>query len=225
MRRIINFFIILVLLAAAIPAAVGSVRALPAMARLASHHWQTLAAFAGGFFVWWLLYLFFRTRDNYRFLETLDHELVHILFALLTGGNVKSANISSLGSGSVEVERSNALVSIAPYFLSLPLLVLPILYTGYGPKSAYIANLIAGWIVSYHILKTFDSLHPKQSDFAATTIPIAYILTLASLLVWLVGSLSLAETGLPGAKRFLIFLGHNFRDAPGWIMAMIAKYR
>jgi hypothetical protein len=64
-------------------------------------------------FISWLI-LFFSV-SNGRWVYVLGHELTHGLWALLSGGRVRSLKIHR-GGGEIVVTRSNSLVVLAPYF-------------------------------------------------------------------------------------------------------------
>lgn len=68
--------------------------------------------FAGGFLVWLVLFLTFpKPVRTY----VLAHELTHALWGLFMGARVSRLRVTSRG-GSVNVSKSNILITLAPYF-------------------------------------------------------------------------------------------------------------
>ena len=92
------------------------------------------------------------------------HELTHILWAMLFGGRAKKLEVSGSG-GKVLINRSNFLISLAPYFFPLYTMFFMVIYLiakiQYHP---YIAFFI-GASFSFHIALTLYSMKTDQSDF------------------------------------------------------------
>ncbi|MFP4465823.1 MAG: hypothetical protein ACLFP1_02095 [Candidatus Goldiibacteriota bacterium] len=98
------------------------------------------------------------------FVHVMAHELTHILWAMLFGGRAKKLEISGKG-GKVLINRSNFLISLAPYFFPLYTVFFMIIFliakVQYHP---YIAFFI-GASFSFHIALTLYSMRTDQSDF------------------------------------------------------------
>ncbi len=161
MKRILKFFISVLLL----PFAVGFVQSfyaqLLSIGKLSRQHYY----FIFGFLLYLLVqFCLFKPIRTYVF----GHELTHILWSLLFGGRVKSFKISKTG-GRVLLTRTNFLIRLAPYFFPLySILVLAMYYvlglfmtvTQYHP---YLLFLL-GFTLSFHLALTLHALRPTQKD-------------------------------------------------------------
>jgi hypothetical protein len=112
MKRVFKWFIGLLLVPLCIGATQSAVRLL-FLLHPSNSQWSTQSwAFILGFFLWIILYYSFpRPIRTY----VLGHELTHALWALFFGANVSKLRVSSKG-GSVYIDKSNFLITLAPYF-------------------------------------------------------------------------------------------------------------
>jgi len=98
------------------------------------------------------------------FMHVMAHELTHALFALAFGGTTKKLEVSDRG-GRVMINRSNFLISLAPYFIPLYTFIFMLIFViakeQYLP---YIAFLIGG-SMAFHLALTLFSMKSNQSDF------------------------------------------------------------
>lgn len=100
----------------------------------------------------------------------LEHELSHVLFALLSGIRVKAFSLNR-NSGYVKTERVNILIALAPYALPLYTLLLIGIYkimSRYFPHLflKYLFYSLFGLTLGFHILATMHYLQIYQPDLA-----------------------------------------------------------
>jgi hypothetical protein len=123
------------------------------------------AWFIGGFVVWLLLFAMFpRPVRTY----VLAHELTHALWGIMMGAKVSRLRVSHKG-GSVTLNKSNFLITLAPYFfpfytvLALGLYLLVELFVD---TSTYLPFWYAlfGLTWSFHLCFTLAALGTRQPD-------------------------------------------------------------
>ncbi len=114
------------------------------------------AGFAAYLFVHMLLY-------KPVFIHVMAHELTHALFAFAFGGKTKKLEVSDRG-GRVMINKSNFIISLAPYFIPLYTLVFMLIFViskeQYQP---YIAFFVGAGL-AFHIALTIFSMSTSQSD-------------------------------------------------------------
>ena len=183
----------------------GSVLALiDLLAQVASAPMPILP-FVGGFLVYALLWwLFFRQRVFGALFSTLEHELTHAIFALLTLHRVTGIRATWRSGGGLTIRgKGNWLITISPYFcptlcvlLFVPLVIVP------SDKIVWL-NALIGAALSYHLTSTWRETHLGQSDlqevgllFAWMFLPIANVAAFGVVL-------SFSHGGLDGLYVFL----------------------
>ena len=104
-------------------------------------------------------------------LSIFEHEITHMLFAVLTFHSPKDINIQrGIGGNFVFAGRGNWLIFIAPYFFptsAVLVMALGALYalTGEVMPVGYWAAF--GVMTGYHLISTLDEIHEGQTDFKA----------------------------------------------------------
>ncbi len=103
------------------------------------------------------------------FLAIAEHELTHMLFAVLTLHKPKGLDIDQDRGGSFSfVGEGNWLIALAPYFFPTFTFVLMVgtpLYLMFYPKLPAFYLTLFGIFIGYHFITTMFSIHPKQTDF------------------------------------------------------------
>ena len=103
------------------------------------------------------------------FLSILEHEVTHMIFALLTFHSPQDINIRpGVGGNFAFSGRGNWLIFIAPYFFptSAALVIAAgflYIFTGETPSNYY--WLVLGIMTGYHLVSTLDEIHVEQTDF------------------------------------------------------------
>lgn len=110
------------------------------------------------------------------------HELTHALFGLLTGSKVSKLKINE-DSASVNVSHPNLIVVLAPYIISLHVLLILFFYgctvIAFPNCGNIIHNFFAiliGLATSFHFIFTIISLTREQTDIKRSGYFISYLL-------------------------------------------------
>ncbi|NOS72382.1 MAG: hypothetical protein HOP33_20970 [Verrucomicrobia bacterium] len=122
------------------------------------------------------------------------HELTHAVWVWLFGGSVKRFKATSSG-GHVVVDKTNFLISLAPYFFPLyAALIVAVFVTGHliWNWSGYLAwfHLLIGVAYAFHVTLTAHVLRTEQSDITSQ----GYLF---SAVVIFLGNVSVLLIGLP----------------------------
>ena len=112
----------------------------------------------------------FLLKPNY--LYTLGHEMMHAIATFLCGGRVRSFKASKEG-GSVETTKTNAFITLSPYFVPTYTLFFSILYIVIPifikiPKLSTVYFFLAGFTLALHLVFTADVLKKDQPDVINT---------------------------------------------------------
>jgi len=143
--------------------------------------------------IWWL----FLKRTRISFFSTLEHELTHALFALLTLHPVTSIR-SAFWEGKGNIGRmtfrgnGNWLITISPYFFpAAPVVTCLIVSVLPNMLTEKTAGTLFGISLAYHFLSTWNETHRGQTDlrnvgfvFATAFLPCANIVAISLCLVW-----------------------------------------
>jgi hypothetical protein len=108
--------------------------------------------------------------------STLEHELTHALFAVLSFNSVKALNATGEHGGQVQISGpGNWLISIAPYFF--PTLSVAVVLTMSIAERHFQATLsgLLGYTVLYHLHSTWKETHREQSDLRKTGFLFAWL--------------------------------------------------
>lgn len=144
-------------------------------------------------------------------LYVIGHELTHAGFAWLSGVKVLSFRLHATG-GAVEVERTNWLITLAPYFFPIYTVVVLVTYLVCEQVLdirglTYFWMLILGLSWAFHMTFTGQMLTRRQSDieregyvFSAVVIVFFNLLVVVC---WLV-----CVADVPWTEVFTGFLGH-----------------
>jgi hypothetical protein len=180
------------------PVAVGAVFVLPGAlsavwalrVSIASHVDQALPVVVGAAAYLVAYWLVLRRRFMPSFFPVLEHELTHVLFALLTFHRVKGISVGWRGGGVTRiVGGANWLILIAPYFFPT-LSVAAAGLCALAPSNLRVpASGIFGATLGYHAISTWRETHREQTDlkvcgfaFAAMILPAANLVALGSVI-------------------------------------------
>ena len=158
-------FIIAVLL---LPVCAGAARAL----------WLVLRGGYGADTVWipllagaacWLV--IFAWLPKPMWIYVLGHELTHVLWTWLFGGQVKKMRVTSSG-GQVVISRTNFLITLAPYFFPLYAVIVVVVFAlgnWIWNWHGYLVwfHLCVGAAYALHVTLTFHTLQTRQSDITS----------------------------------------------------------
>jgi hypothetical protein len=109
---------------------------------------------------------------------TLEHELTHILFAVVTFHKITDLKASFTGNGHMHysgVGGGNWLITISPYFFpTFSAMVLSLSYLSKHQFDAFFLGLL-GFSIVYHIHSTYRETHYGQSDLKKVGIGYAWL--------------------------------------------------
>lgn len=163
--------------------------------------------FLGGLVLYTLLWWKWLREPSWgSLLSTLEHELTHALFALLTFHRVVGFRTTWRSGGHVKYRgRGNWLITSAPYFF--PTASLAVLIALIWVPRAYIpwVNGLLGVTMAYHITSTLSEVHPSQTDlqkvgfvFSFAFLPFVNVMAYSALLAFAhrgyVGAVALVES-------------------------------
>lgn len=106
------------------------------------------------------------------YVYTFGHEMTHVVTTWISGGGVKSFNVSKEG-GSVQTTKSNTFINLAPYFIPTYSLAVSVLYFVI-PLFFKLTNLSAiyfflmGFTLTLHLVFTAEALKIRQPDIIKT---------------------------------------------------------
>lgn len=103
-----------------------------------------------------------------RFLLILEHEMIHVLLAWLTGLKVERLEVNHKQDGGLAMIEApaNWLVALGPYFVPLALFLYAFVVHAL-PVGAEGLEIAMGAILGYELAANMRELHPRQTDFGA----------------------------------------------------------
>ncbi len=140
-----------------------------------------------GYFLLWLLIL---RKIPLSFLSTLEHELTHGLFALLTFNRITKIRATLNRGGAISYKgTANWLILLAPYFCPTVSIVVLLFGLIVNPSWHWLMDSLLGVSVAYHLTTTWCQTHSRQTDFrdagyifSTVFLPTANLLAYAAIL-------------------------------------------
>lgn len=193
---------------------------LPAMYRLWQvllyiyDHPQTYAMLLYGILayvlVWWF-WLRYSTMSEW--FSTLEHELTHAIFAILSLNRVTGLNATGHSGGVMNYQGyGNWIITLSPYFVPTLSLVILLLLT--LAKATYLPALlfVMGMTFAYHFLSTWRETHFNQPDLKESGWLFVWLfLPTANILMLLIVLTALPYDGL-STERSLGYLWQDLLD-------------
>lgn len=142
----------------------GMLYALSFVARDIAHHPKALLPLlvgAAAFLILWLVLLLPKASRHY--IVTLEHELTHILFSLLTLHRVGGVRASLVGGGHARYEgRGNWLIAIAPFVVPVFSLVVVLLASWvHQPR---VMSGVLGFTLTWNVIANWATTHRHHGD-------------------------------------------------------------
>lgn len=109
---------------------------------------------------------FFAIRQwKYQWLSTLEHELTHCLFAVLSGNRVTGLNVTLKEGGHMTfIGSENWLIDTSPYFFPTVTVILILLMPWLPALHSPAGQFFIGATLSYHLTSTWTETHSGQTD-------------------------------------------------------------
>jgi hypothetical protein len=168
-----------------------------------------------GLILWGLFALLFHLPPR---AYVIAHEFTHALFITLCGGSVKKISVGR-NSGYVLSDRSNFLVTLAPYLFPFyafawSLICLAVIFIWHPPHAEKVFWIGLGVGLGYHWSMTGRMLMTQQSDFSSQGYLFSFVLIILTNGIFLLGALMLLPSphGFPGrATAFLHAIAHSYQ--------------
>lgn len=147
---------------------------------------------------------FFRHRPFGTFFSTLEHELTHALFAILTLHRVTGIATSWNRGGRMSFRgEGNWLIAVAPYFFPTSAVAALIVSLFVDERWADVAEAALGIALGYHLTSTAQETHRHQTDLKLVGWPFALLFLPTANLIAFGALLSFALSGSVGLTAFL----------------------
>jgi len=174
--------------------------------RVFEHMYQHLADYSmllygiGIYVILWALWL--KRSVMNQWFGTLEHELTHAIFAILSLNRVTALNATGHAGGVMHYQGySNWIITLSPYFVpSLSLLMLLILSLAKTTHLPFLM-LLMGITIAYHFLSTWEETHFQQPDLKQSGWLFVWLfLPTANVLMLLILLTALPNDGLSTAR-------------------------
>ena len=158
-----------------------------------------------GYIVLWLFW--FKQSVMLQWFSTLEHELTHAFFAMLSLNKVTGLNATGNAGGVTEYQGfGNWIISLAPYFVPSLSLIMLLALSIAKPAHYSVLFVVMGVTLAYHFLSTWEETHREQTDLQKTGWAFVWVfLPTANLLMLLVILTALPNDGL-STERSLRFV-------------------
>ena len=135
--------------------------------------------------------------------STLEHEITHAIFALLTFHWVTGLRTTYNQGGSMSYTgKGNWLITISPYFFPTFSVLLLLLFGLISEEDHIYVSLALGVSVCYHMISTFREFHPRQTDLQKVGFIFAYLFLPVANLLCFVGIFAFAYGGIPATLEY-----------------------
>lgn len=145
------------------------------------------------------------------FFAIMEHELTHMLFAVLTFHKPQGIEVDQDYGGSFSfVGKGNWLIAIAPYFFPTFLALIMVLTPVYLSFEKTLPNFylsLLGIFTGYNLATTLLSIHAKQTDFQVVGFPFAICFIPGATLLKYGFLLCFAIKGWEGFPLYIKLLG------------------
>lgn len=121
------------------------------------------------------------------FLQTLDHELSHMIVSLLFGNKMLEMYVHDRMGGHVKYHgRGRVLISLAPYFLRMPMLLMILLSLFVSANRSIIRTfyVLLGISLCYAYVSIIEEAKPYQTDLQQNGLIFSYIMVLGLNIIW-----------------------------------------
>lgn len=137
--------------------------------------------------VCFLLLYFMGLKKRLGFLQTLDHELSHMLVSLLFGNTMVEMYVHDRMGGHVKYRgRGHVLISLAPYVLRLPVLAAMLMAVlAQAIAAVKISHFFSGMALCYAAISIYEEAKPHQSDLTQNGLCFSYAAIVALNIIWL----------------------------------------
>jgi hypothetical protein len=174
-----------------LPVCVGAGMALLKVLRVCGSADTTWIPFLAGAACWMVIFFLL---PKPMWIYVFGHELTHVLWTWLFGGQVKKMKVTAKG-GHVVISKTNFLIALAPYFFPLYVVIIVILFAighliwDWHHYLVYF-HLCIGTAFAFHVTLTFHALQTRQTDITSQ----GYLF---SFVIIFLGNVSVLLFGIP----------------------------
>jgi len=191
--RFVFGILFLVVIAAFLPATLAALAAVATITRSI----RNAAIGAGVFAATWLLF-----RRRFDFFVTFEHELTHLLTGLLFLKWPRRMMVHESEGGFVETYGGNFVISLAPYCVPTPALLLLLLGLFVDRRNTQPFMGLYGAALAYHVLSTLSETRFKQPDIRRWGVPFALVVILAGHVIFAGMCAAFLRGGYPGMGAY-----------------------
>lgn len=171
----------------------------------------TLIWFCGPAIVTGIFFLFVPWLSG-SFLAIAEHEITHMLFALLTGHAPVDLSVEQDKGGTFSFRgKGNWLIALGPYFFptfAMLIMLGSLFYIFLDEKIPMLYWAVLGVMTGYHISSTILEIHPKQTDFKVAGYLFSIVFLPGANLLMYGLILAFARYQWDGVPRFISLLSH-----------------
>lgn len=138
------------------------------------------------------------------FWSTLEHELTHGLFIVLSGGDIKKLVIVNDKGGYIVSNKSNFLITLSPYFFPTLLSIFFLLALIFNFKSNVLFDTFSGILFSIHILSTIKETKFYQTDLLKYGLKTSIYFILLMNFIIITSTLLIISSGFNKALNFIV---------------------
>jgi len=175
------------------------------------HHIDAYSLLFYGIVAYFVLWnLWFKHSVMMQWFSTLEHELTHATFAILSLNRVTGLNATGREGGVTHYQGyGNWIITLAPYFVPTVSLVVLLFLSLAKPTYYSVLFFIMGLSIAYHLQSTWQETHRAQTDLQKSGWLFVWLfLPTANLLMMLIILTALPNDALSTARS----LGYVWQD-------------
>ena len=133
-----------------------------------------------------------------------DHELAHLLAAVVSLHKVRSFSVSDAGRGGVVTDRRTFMIEQAPYVATVPMIVLLVIVLASDPAPTWWLAIILGTSLAYHFTSVVQAFWYDRADMIGFRVVFHAAWTVAAMVLWAGIAIAAADKGGSGVDEFMI---------------------
>jgi hypothetical protein len=160
-----------------------------------------------------------------RWLVTMEHEITHAIFAVLTGHKIVSIRATMGHGGEVRYEgRGNWLITAAPYFFPTAALVLSLVAYILPFAGLPWPSFLLGIALGYHFVSTYRETHRDQSDLKELSTLFCWMFLPAANIAIIAFLIAYAHNGSEGVSTWIADTRQPISSVMVWLQSFPGAY-
>lgn len=156
-----------------------------------------------------------------RWLVTMEHEITHAIFAILTLHKIISVRATMGNGGEVKYEgQGNWLITAAPYFFPTAALILSLLAYLLPFAGLPWPGFLLGVALGYHFVSTYRETHRDQSDLKELGEPFCWMFLPAANIAIIAYLIAYAHGGSAGVNLWIVDTAQPFLAIAHWLQSL-----